>query len=480
MGCLLLAFSLAGRAQDASSEMRWVGNVYGAVTDADTGAPIAGAQVFLFQLPTAENPDRGATPLNNRSESDIDRAVPDRRGATDVRGEFLINGVPTPFPFRDYRIVIRALGYGPMIIEPARVLPGAVMALCVKGQLRRGEHRSSHIRGTDPTAPLMYRHETVRDGETVWPLEEDRQQTGPVTYTVFATREGLVGGTTANGHIIQARDRFVALPSRRALNVNDKTYDFLVELSCGNRVVRAPVWDIGPWNTRDDYWHPAEIREMWSDLPEGTPEAQAARQTGYNDGKDQYGRTVLNSAGIDLADGTFWDDLDLEDNSWVQVKFLWRPGVRLGDRIQTTASALNVRASPAGTVLGKQPTGARGRVVKGPQGASSGGSYYVWWQIQWDDGVALGWCAENFFEKAPVEPVVARLDIRMAGQFPELTVHYRAGTILGIEASSDLSPGGSWILLTNLPLSSAVQAWRDLNLPVGTMRRYYRARIEGF
>ncbi|TDC87785.1 hypothetical protein [Actinomadura sp. 7K507] len=37
-------------------------------------------------------------------------------------------------------------------------------------------------------------------------------------YRVFATREGLVGGTTANGHVITERDHFVALPSRRGLS----------------------------------------------------------------------------------------------------------------------------------------------------------------------------------------------------------------------------------------------------------------------
>ena len=70
-----------------------------------------------------------------------------------------------------------------------------------------------------------------------------------------------------------------------------------------------PVWDVGPWNTKDDYWNPSATREMWKDLPQGKPEAQAAYQNGYNGGKDQFGRTVANPAGIDLADGVFWDAL---------------------------------------------------------------------------------------------------------------------------------------------------------------------------
>ena len=145
----------------------------------------------------------------------------------------------------------------------------------------------------------------------------------PKTYRVFATREGLVGGTTANGHVIAPRDHFVALPSGRALSPrNTGTYSVTVCADNG-RCETAPVWDVGPWNTRDDYWNPSAIRQNWSSLPQGTPEAQAAYQNGYNGGKDQFGRTVTNPAGIDLADGTFWDGLGLTNNSWVNVTYLW-------------------------------------------------------------------------------------------------------------------------------------------------------------
>jgi hypothetical protein len=145
----------------------------------------------------------------------------------------------------------------------------------------------------------------------------------PLTYRVFATREGLVGGTTANGHVIVPRDHFVALPSRRALSPRG-TGTYSVKVCADNgRCETAPVWDVGPWNTRDDYWNPPAIRENWKDLPQGTPEAQAAYQNGYNGGKDQYGRRVTNPAGIDLADGTFWDGLGLTGNTWVTVTYLW-------------------------------------------------------------------------------------------------------------------------------------------------------------
>src|SRR6187551_3095083 len=79
-------------------------------------------------------------------------------------------------------------------------------------------------------------------------------------YRVYATREGLVGGTTANGHVIRDRDHFAALPSRRGLSGRDSG-DLTVRVCANNgRCEWAPVWDVGPWNVKDDYWN--DDREM--------------------------------------------------------------------------------------------------------------------------------------------------------------------------------------------------------------------------
>jgi hypothetical protein len=143
------------------------------------------------------------------------------------------------------------------------------------------------------------------------------------SYRVFATREGLRGARTANGHVIHERDHFVALPSRGGLAPRDSG-DYTVKVCADNgRCEWAPVWDVGPWNTTDDYWNPSGVRQSWPDLAQGHPQAQAAHDEGYNDGLDQFGREVRNPAGIDLADGTFWDGLGLRDNSWVSVTYLW-------------------------------------------------------------------------------------------------------------------------------------------------------------
>ncbi|MEU6641124.1 hypothetical protein ABZ863_01080 [Saccharomonospora sp. NPDC046836] len=164
------------------------------------------------------------------------------------------------------------------------------------------------------------------------------------TFRLFATREGLVGGTTANGHVIVERDHFVALPSRRGLAPRGEgSYTVKVCTLDNARCEWAPVWDVGPWNTKDDHWN--DDRESWRDLPHGEPQAQAAYEDGYNGGRDQFGRTVKNPAGIDLADGTFWDGLQLPTNTWVNVTYQWT-GYGPWGTVETVGTSLNVRTAP--------------------------------------------------------------------------------------------------------------------------------------
>lgn len=141
-----------------------------------------------------------------------------------------------------------------------------------------------------------------------------------VTFRVFAHREGLVGHTTANGHVIQENDHFVALPCRCVLSSKDG-HEFKVKIEYKGRTAIAPVWDVGPWNTDDNYWDLPEQRE-WSGIPQGVPQATAAFTNGYNGGLDGSGREVLTPAGIDIGDGTFYD-LGMTHSDWVNVTFLW-------------------------------------------------------------------------------------------------------------------------------------------------------------
>jgi hypothetical protein len=234
-------------------------------------------------------------------------------------------------------------------------------------------------------------------------LGDMKVQAAPLKSRVFATREGLVGGTTANGHVIISRDHFVALPSRRGL-ANNGSGNYSVKVCTTTGTIRCafePVWDVGPWNTKDDYWNPSATREMWKDLAQGRPESQAAYQNGYNGGKDQFGRTVANPAGIDLADGTFWDALGLTNNAWVDTTYLWTGDGGRGT-VSITSGYLNVRstANSSGAVVGMAGKSAQvtvecqvtGQSVSGSQGTSS-----IWLRVHAGMYVAKAWINAGSF-----------------------------------------------------------------------------------
>ena len=140
------------------------------------------------------------------------------------------------------------------------------------------------------------------------------------TVRVLGSREGLVGRRTANGHEIKERDEFAALPSRRVLNSQGKK-DYQVKISYKGKEATVPIWDVGPWNTRDNYWD--EKRDLFGDLPRFQPQAFAAWAYDYNGGRDQFNRWVSFPASIDIADGTFIEKLGMQRSDWVDVTFLW-------------------------------------------------------------------------------------------------------------------------------------------------------------
>ncbi len=210
-----------------------------------------------------------------------------------------------------------------------------------------------------------------------------------LNYRVYGTREGLVGGHTASGHTIANRDHFVALPSQRALNLS-------VQVCYGKtgKCETTPVWDVGPWNTRDDYWNPSSARESFTDLPQGKPEAQAAKEDGYNGGHDEEGRAVSNQAGIDLADGTFWDALGMTDNDWVQVTYLWTGGNQT--TINSGGGLLNVRSgattdSDIVAALGDGSSVVVNCTVNGTSVAGTAGTTSAWGRLSTGGYVAAAY-----------------------------------------------------------------------------------------
>ena len=132
-----------------------------------------------------------------------------------------------------------------------------------------------------------------------------------VTCKVFATQ--YIGHTKKE----------VALPSTKARG-------HTVKIRRGHHATKARVKDVGPWNTIDNYWNSHRTYEKmrrWKDLrhlPRCKPWAEAAYRNNYNHGKDQFGRKVLNPAGIDLTPRVARRlGLRKFENDWVTVRFPW-------------------------------------------------------------------------------------------------------------------------------------------------------------
>jgi hypothetical protein len=86
---------------------------------------------------------------------------------------------------------------------------------------------------------------------------------------IKATRQGMVGTGTSNGHQIVPSDWFVALPEGSALasmNLWNSNVRIYFTNNSITRSVIAPVWDVGPWNNNDDYWNPDPPSHATNDL----------------------------------------------------------------------------------------------------------------------------------------------------------------------------------------------------------------------
>ncbi len=259
----------------------------------------------------------------------------EKQAESDEKGRFLLSKIEVLFPSKRYTIIAAAQNFHFIVFNNVPVYPGASMHLEIEIVFEPDRYLSKFYQACDSKIPMWYGRRPDFEAAPSAPAFQKHEESQGVSYTVFATREGLVGFSTANGHIIEERDHFVALPTREYLCSDDANYDYLVSLTYNGKTVTAPVWDVGPWCIHDNYLAPEPLREVYQyldhggqsgGLGQGLPFAQAAFYNNFNDGyreKRWPNQKVLNPAGIDLADGIFWDDLELNDNDWVQVEYLW-------------------------------------------------------------------------------------------------------------------------------------------------------------
>jgi len=119
----------------------------------------------------------------------------------------------------------------------------------------------------------------------------------------------------------------VALPHRDLKDRFERKGARKVLISRKRGRIKAPVKEVGPWNIRDNYWQSRRKRDMWDNLKRCKPEAEAAYFDNYNHGEDQFGREVLNPAGVDLTPRAARRlGLRKYQNAWVWVRYPWVGG----------------------------------------------------------------------------------------------------------------------------------------------------------
>ncbi len=173
--------------------------------------------------------------------------------------------------------------------------------------------------------------------EQAWLLEIQTHSylnapTASRSYTVFATQYAA-----NTNYEISLPDKCLKFANRGWSLASCPSGEYAQGQNYSVRLVRdtytidsVQIGDVGPWNEDDNYWATTtdpQHRRLFTDLPLGIPEAQAAFIDGYNGGKDQFGRLVGNPAGIDLSDGVRQDlGLGYLENAWITVTYLWTAG----------------------------------------------------------------------------------------------------------------------------------------------------------
>jgi len=173
---------------------------------------------------------------------------------------------------------------------------------------------------------------------------------GFVTYRVYATQYAPLTNGSYEVAVPDKCAKFAALGDSNTLKSFNCAPGYSLGLDYRVVVTRdngtsatIPVKDSGPWNIDDNYWDPPSgprPRRLFTDLPQGTPESQAAFSNGYNTqancknldgsgsgrtaGADQFGRCVLNPSAIDLSFAAA-SQLGMPGSEWVTVSYLWEP-----------------------------------------------------------------------------------------------------------------------------------------------------------
>jgi hypothetical protein len=230
---------------------------------------------------------------------------------------------------RENRILAQEFGESEIVLAANRDLPKKEIAKKIAASdydekvaatVARTKQRIEAIVPEDQSADLEGWVDEQWNQEVRAASEEDYTASSE-TYMVSSQSKGIrcrVFATQYTGYT----EREVALPHRN-LKIGRQPRVRIWRVS-GGPSVGPSVKEVGPWNTYDNYWVQNKDRAMYKRVPRCKPEAQVAYYQNFNKGKDEFGREVLNPAGVDLApDVARSMGLEEYQNAWVWIRFPW-------------------------------------------------------------------------------------------------------------------------------------------------------------
>lgn len=294
---------------------------------------------------------------------------------------------------------------------------------------------------------------------------------GGGTYHVVASVYGvpsddLIGEETSSGHVLAAFDRLVALPACTESSCpwlkqgTGKGGEWGPQTTCAEddglcwvevtsldtgACTVAPVLDLGPLFTKDNWWSVRDFRTYR--LKMGLPAAEAARDgmdLGFGAGISDRGYDIQNTydyaAAVDLGAGT-WADLGLDEGQGygdVEIRLLWQKGIDHEDACgeygnARTVDTVRLRAGPSTNtdILADLETGDRLGIIGGQQD----GFYPVV-----HNGLT-GWVSDDYVAPDGTNKAGAAIGIVKS------ILNFRAGPSTSDEIIARM-PAGSLVLLT--------------------------------
>jgi hypothetical protein len=230
---------------------------------------------------------------------------------------------------RENRILAQEFGESEIVLAANRDLPKKAIAKKIAASdydekvaaaVARTKKRIKTIVPQDQSADLERWVDEQWDQEVQAASTEDFTASSE-TYTASKHRKGVRCKVFATQYTGNTK-REVALPHRN-LKFGRQPRVRIRRVSGGPKV-GPRVKEIGPWNTYDNYWMRKKDRTMFKRVPRCKPEAQVAYYQNFNKGEDEFGREVLNPAGVDVTpDVARSMGLEKYQNAWVYIRFPW-------------------------------------------------------------------------------------------------------------------------------------------------------------